>query len=73
MLAALGANILVLLQIFFPDDLAATLTLHPQAFGADILFARSVQLAGLSSEPSHENLSGDLVIGSSGEVRSGRS
>jgi len=41
-LAALRANIQVLFKIFFPNDLTAALTLHPQAFGANFLFARGV-------------------------------
>ena len=52
--AAFGANILVLFQIFLPDDLPATFTLHPQPFGAHLLFARSVKITGLSFEPSHK-------------------
>jgi hypothetical protein len=32
------------------------LTLHPQAFGADFLLARCIQIAGLSFKPSHKRL-----------------
>ncbi len=53
MLVALGTNVEVVFKVFFPDDLAAAVTLHPQAFGANFLFARAVQLTGLAFEPSH--------------------
>jgi hypothetical protein len=33
------------------------LALHPKSFGADSLFPRSVELAGLSFKPSHKRLS----------------
>jgi hypothetical protein len=52
-LVALGANIQIFFDVFFPDDLAAVLTFDPQTFGADILLPRIVHFAGLSFEPSH--------------------
>jgi hypothetical protein len=52
-LVALGADVEILFEVLFPDNLAAAVTLHPQAFGADFLFAGSVKFAGLSLEPSH--------------------
>jgi hypothetical protein len=59
MLIAFGANVQIIFQIFFPDDLPAMLTLYPQALGPDFLFARGIQFAGLSLEPRHKN----FVIG----------
>ena len=53
--ATFRANVQVLLEILLPDNLPAAFTLHPQAFGANFLFAGSVQLAGLSFEPGHKN------------------
>src|SRR6185312_4601473 len=53
MLFALGADVQVLFKIFFPDDLAAILTLYPQAFSADFFLARTFQLTGLAFEPGH--------------------
>src|SRR5579864_5576202 len=53
MLLAFRADVQVLLQIFFPDDLPATFTLYPQPFGADFLLPRRIQFAGLSLKPSH--------------------
>jgi hypothetical protein len=61
MLLALGADLHVLLQILFPDDLAAAVAFDPQAFRADGLLARKIQLAGLSFKPSHNGI-GNLVI-----------
>jgi hypothetical protein len=40
MFVALRADVEILLQILFPDDLMALLALHPQPFGLDSLFAR---------------------------------
>jgi hypothetical protein len=55
----MGANIETGFQIFLPDDLAAVLTLEPQAFGADALFAviglgRTVGFVAF--EPGHQGL-----------------
>src|SRR5580700_7735175 len=57
MLVALGANLQIVFQVFLPDDLPATVTLHPQPLGTDFLLARGIQLAGFSFEPGH-----DLVV-----------
>ena len=43
MKAAAGANVPVGLQVFFPDNLAATLALGPQSLGADALFLGGFQ------------------------------
>jgi hypothetical protein len=51
---AFGTDVEVLFQIFLPDDLAATLTLHPQAFGADLFLARGVEFGGFAFKPSHK-------------------
>ena len=56
MLAALGANVQVVFQVFLPDDLPATFTLYPQAFGANFLFAGRIQFDGLSFEPGHKQI-----------------
>jgi hypothetical protein len=52
-LIAFGADVQIVFQVLFPDDLPAVLTLYPQSLGADFLFARSIELAGLSFEPNH--------------------
>src|SRR5438128_1096560 len=52
----LGATLKILVQSFLPDDLAATLTLQPQAFGANALFpfARAFVHPGfLPGKPRH--------------------
>src|SRR5882757_6392006 len=54
MLVALGADVVIFFQIFFPDDLPALVALDPQTFRADFLLARSVQLTGLALKPCHE-------------------
>ena len=41
---------------FFQMICRQLLTLHPQPFGADILLARSVQLAGFAFKPSHKEV-----------------
>src|SRR5882762_5923308 len=51
---ALRADVEIVFEVLLPDNLAAFVTLHPQALGAYFLLARSVQLTGLSLEPSHE-------------------
>ena len=53
MLVAFRADVEIVLQILLPDDLAAAVTLHPEAFGAHLLFARSVEFTGLAFEPGH--------------------
>ena len=55
MMFALGANLEILIQAFFPDDLAAALAFQPQAFGANALFAFSATLDArfLPVEPGH--------------------
>src|SRR4029077_516495 len=63
-LVTLGADVQVVFEVFFPDDLPAILTLHPQPFGANFLFARSIQLTGLSLEPRHTIIGRwSLVVG----------
>ena len=54
--AALRTYVQVLFKIFLPNDLPAALTLHPQTFGANFFFARSVQFTGFSFEPSHRKI-----------------
>jgi hypothetical protein len=54
-LIALRTNVQVFFQIFFPNNLPATLTLYPKTLGANFLRAGSVQFPGLSFEPSHKN------------------
>jgi hypothetical protein len=51
---ALRADIKIVFKIFFPDNLPAVVTLHPQTLGAHLFLARSVKLAGLSFKPSHK-------------------
>ena len=50
---ALGADVKVLVEIFLPDDLAALVALHPEAFGLDLFLARSVEVYGFSLKPCH--------------------
>src|SRR5262249_20191781 len=57
----LRANIHIFFEVFFPNNLAAVLTLHPQALGADRLLARGLQLTGLPLEPSHRGLSNFVI------------
>ena len=54
---AFGANVEILVEIFLPDDLAAAIALHPQAFGADFFLAASLDLGTFALEPGH-NCSG---------------
>ena len=54
---ALGADVEILVEIFLPDDLAAAIALHPQAFGADFFLAASLDLGTFALEPGH-NCSG---------------
>jgi len=42
---ALGAHLVVLVQIALPDDLLATFAFQPQTFGPDAFFARSLRFA----------------------------
>src|ERR1019366_1920227 len=52
-LVALRTDIEILLQILFPDDLAALLALYPQSFGLDLLFTRRIELNIFPLEPTH--------------------
>src|SRR5581483_5369794 len=53
MAVALRADVPVILEFLLPDDLPAAVTLHPQPFRANFLFARGVQFTGLPLEPRH--------------------
>ena len=50
---AFRADMQILVEVLLPDDLAATVTLHPQPFSADLLFPRIFQIAGLPLKPGH--------------------
>src|SRR5467141_35858 len=54
---ALRADVEIVFEVLLPDNLPAFLTLHPQPLGAYLLLARSIQLTGLSLEPSHKSSS----------------
>jgi hypothetical protein len=56
-LVTLRADIQIVFQVLLPDDLPAVVALHPQPLRANLLLARSIQLAGLSSKPSHKRQS----------------
>src|SRR5258708_40144293 len=64
MFVALRADVEIVFEVLLPDNLAAFVTLHPQALGAYLLLARSVSLAGLSLEPCHKNSSQFPVLSS---------
>ena len=53
MFVALWADVEVVLEIFFPDDLATVVTLHPETFGAHLALAGGVEFTGLAFEPCH--------------------
>src|SRR5208282_545662 len=61
--AALRADVEIVFEVLLPDNLATAVTLHPQPLGAYSLLARSVQLAGLSLEPSHKRSGQWSVVG----------
>src|SRR5262249_47010584 len=53
-IVALRANVEIVFQLFFPDDLPAALALHPQAFRAHTLIFRGLDLTGLPLKPSQK-------------------
>src|SRR5208282_1258060 len=69
-LAALRAHVQVVFQIFLPYDLPAALTLHPQAFGANRLLSRIVQIPRLALKPSHKSVLSSRLSVLSGTDRS---
>ena len=62
MLVAFRADVVILFQVLFPDDLPAAVALDPQPFGPDGLFARSIQLTGFALEPCHKSSSQQSVL-----------
>jgi hypothetical protein len=54
--AALGADLLVSVEVRLENDLAATGTADPEAFGANRLFRVVNDLVVLAFEPGHASL-----------------
>src|SRR5271166_6101664 len=54
MTLALGADVQVLVEVFLPDDLAALVTLDPEAFCLDAFLPRSVEVAVFPLKPCHK-------------------
>ena len=62
MMIALGADLQVLFQLFFPDDLAAALAFQKQSFRPyPLLFCR-LNFAGFSFKPSQRKILSFLVL-----------
>jgi hypothetical protein len=54
---ALGTDLPVSLQVFFPDDLATTFALGPQALGANVRAFAGLQFLFFFFEPGHGKVS----------------
>jgi hypothetical protein len=53
MAIALGTDVKILVEIFFPDDLATLVALHPESLGLDSLLARGVESNRFAFKPCH--------------------